>query len=1096
MVSPVILIAAALGFAFLYPLIEKAGRRTAAIAGVVLLGAFAAQSAAWFIAMMADGAPVISQTAGFNAPLSINLLVGQPEAMVLTAVNLIAMLALAYQAFASSSVKEDRWHGRQVVLFFVMVLGANGLVMTRDLFNVFVFMEISSIALYGLLATSRDVRSYEAGFKYMIAGGLASTFYLIGVAFIYRFTGTLNIDSMMMAGPASAFAGISGLMAMVFFVSGILVELKPVFANGWAVDTYEAADPGVGAMLSAITTSAMLMVLIKVLPLIAAAVPALLQVLVLVGALSFVVSSLMALNQTSVRRMLGFSSIAQTGLIILILGHFAGLPGAGGAAVLYAVYLIINHALAKAGLFWVAGLLGNRESRSPSGRRERTGLLIIAGIAVAALIGLPPFPSFWVKWDVLQQLTAEADWLLISVILGGSLLEAAYLFKWFISLSRSSADNGDVLAEQVPGDFESVSASDAVSADAASGGAGAVIPAAAVTALGALSLYMAVGTVSFWVLMPLAALAVFALLDVLRIPSKIQVVLAIAAIGVMGWYTVPKLNGLPLVFMLMFLGGTAVQLLAFYTRKGVSGGLMALITGLTASLAALILAQNGLELFFAWEMMTVTSFLLILRGRQASAASLRYIMFSLVSAYALLAGLQMLLSGTGGGTVNPQAVAGNLWMMAFAAAGIRSAVPAVLIAVAALIKLGNIGFHLWLPAGYAEADDDVSALLSSVLSKAGIFLLILTGGIMVVQLVPALGETGFNGIPLNSILGWIGAVTAVAGAMMALFQEDIKYTLAYSSMGQVGYMVLALATMTHLGYVTGLYLSITHLMFKAMLWLAVLGVIQRTGTRLMYKMGGLIKTMPFSFLVVLFGIIAVSGVPPLSGFGGKWLLYTSLLEKGWYLQAAMAMFASGVAFLYLYRLIHSIFLGQPKDELAHVKEAPVMQLIPQFVFMAGIMAVSMYPNILLKPLQAAVEPLFASTVDWNGFEVISSLGYWNGNAVMYVTMGVFAFPLILLIAGNAFRKVQKVKQFNIVYAAERPYKPETTHYAFNFFAHYQKALGFLVSPWATRFWTGLTNSVSTVGESLRRWNTGNPQTYGFQILLYLLLVFFVTRGGM
>jgi len=114
--------------------------------------------------------------------------------------------------------------------------------------------------------------------------------------------------------------------------------------------------------------------------------------------------------------------------------------------------------------------------------------------------------------------------------------------------------------------------------------------------------------------------------------------------------------------------------------------------------------------------------------------------------------------------------------------------------------------------------------------------------------------------------------------------------------------------------VISFYLAITHLMFKGMLFLSVAGVIYRTGTRFMYQTGGLIRKMPFSFLSALFAIIALSGVPPLSGFGAKWLMYSALLEKGWYLQAAAAMFASGVAFLYLFRLIHSIFLGQEKVE--------------------------------------------------------------------------------------------------------------------------------------------------------------------------------------
>jgi formate hydrogenlyase subunit 3/multisubunit Na+/H+ antiporter MnhD subunit len=1089
MVSPIFLIGIALGFAFLYPLIEKLGRQIAAGLGLLVMALFSAMGVSWFIQLAGGAVPIMVQTAGFTAPLSINLMVGANEAIIIAVMNLIGLLALAWQ----SHHVEQPWKGKQVVLFFVMILGANGLVLTRDLFNVFVFMEITSIALYGLLSTSRDIRSYEAGFKYMIAGGLASTFYLIGVAFLYRSTGTLNLEGML-ATDAGAFAGIAGLMAMVFFITGIVIELKPAFANGWALDTYQAADPGIGALLSSVITTAMVSVLIKVMPLVAHGTPALVPVIGGVGAVGFIISGLMALNQPNLRRMLGLSSIAQTGLVLLIL---AIVPE---AFVRLAVFLLLTHALAKAAIFWISDMIGAEAARSEMSLRHRPFLLIVLAISIFALVGLPPFPSFWVKWTVLQSLVGSGQWAYTAVILIGSLLEAAYLFKWFLSLARSSEDAGDTLGEDVPADFAASPADAEVRAAEPKSGTSlwaAGIPAVTSVLLLGYGLWMGIasgGLLNPLILTPIAAMLVFGLFDLFRLPQKLQVILGMASLGAIGYYTVPSMGGLPQIFMILFLGGMLIQLLAFLTRKGSGDGLMALIMGLGTSLAALVISTNALEIFLSWELMTVTSFLLVIRGRKASAGAMRYIMFSLFSAYSLLVGV-LILNSAGGFS------RGTPWMMAFAESGI-AAVPgavfaAVLIALAALIKLGNIGVHLWLPASYAEAEDDVSSLLSSVLSKAGILLLMLFGGVLTATLLPGTAGSALAGVPVNSLLGWVGAITAVAGAMMALFQEDIKYTLAYSSMGQIGYIVLAMATMTHLGYVSSLYLAITHLLFKGMLWLAVLGVIQQTGTRLMYRMGGLIKKMPFSFLSVLFAIIAVSGVPPLSGFGGKWLLYTALMEKGWYLQAAIAMFSSGVAFLYLYRLIHSMFLGQPKDNLQHVTEAPAIQLIPQFVFMGGIMAISMYPNLLIKPLQAAVEQLFASDIAWEGYSVISSLGYWNGNAVMYVTMGVFALPLILLVLANSGKKLVKVKQFNIVYAAERPYKPETTHYAFNFFAHYEKALGFLATPWTTRFWTGMSGMTRSVGDGLRRWNTGNAQTYGFQILLYLLLVlFFATRGGM
>ncbi|MDZ4183206.1 MAG: hypothetical protein U1B83_10035, partial [Candidatus Cloacimonadaceae bacterium] len=114
-------------------------------------------------------------------------------------------------------------------------------------------------------------------------------------------------------------------------------------------------------------------------------------------------------------------------------------------------------------------------------------------------------------------------------------------------------------------------------------------------------------------------------------------------------------------------------------------------------------------------------------------------------------------------------------------------------------------------------------------------------------------------------------------------------------------------------------------------------------------------------------------------------------------------------------------------------------------------------------------------------------GYWNGNLIMYVTMGVFILPLIWLILVNA--KAQKVKQFNIVFAAERPFKPWTTHFAFNMFAHYYKALGIFVQPRVEAFWQGVDEWTHSISATLARLYTGNGQTYLLHIFLYTIVLY-------
>jgi NADH:ubiquinone oxidoreductase subunit 5 (subunit L)/multisubunit Na+/H+ antiporter MnhA subunit len=263
----------------------------------------------------------------------------------------------------------------------------------------------------------------------------------------------------------------------------------------------------------------------------------------------------------------------------------------------------------------------------------------------------------------------------------------------------------------------------------------------------------------------------------------------------------------------------------------------------------------------------------------------------------------------------------------------------------------------------------------------------------------------------------------------------------------------------------------------------------------MYRMGGLIKNLPFTFFAVMIAIIAMSGVPPLTGFGGKWLLFNAMMDKGWYWLAALAFFSSAVAFLYMFRLLQTVFLGQRKLEHRELREAPLILLVPQLLLIVAILVFSAYPKLLIDPLSAAIEPVFASTLVWEGVALQTRLGYWNAPLIMVIVGAVWAVPLVILGLLSLTMKIQPVKQFNIVYAAERPDRPENTHYAYNFFAHYERALGFLVKPRATAFWVGASEWAHTMAASLRVLYTGNGQTYALFILIFFVVLYFANGGA-
>lgn len=1039
MVNPIYIFIIVFAAAFLIPLLHRLNRFVAGCLFYFSLTAISYITFTWLTGLLAGGIKGEIFTAGFLPPLSIHLQMGIEEAFFLVFINFFSLLTAIYLAreFRNTSIQAR-------VLFLMLVLGLNGVVMTRDLFNLFVFLEISSISTYSLISLEQNRNSITAGFKYMLAGGLASTFFLIGTIYLYRITGTLNLDQML--GSGYLLAGKAGFIALFTLLIALFIELKPFPANGWALDVYQSVHPGIAAFIASAVSAAMFFALFKILPL----VPVhFLPYIAGMGAVTFLLSNLMGLKQTSARRLLGYSSLAQMGLLVMALAliYSFNLDDFINSLIIVIGGLFVNHFLAKAGLFWLAGVIHKKGLNSWSLLKSYPSLLFMFGAFIFALVGLPPFPGFWAKWQLIIDLAAHnlTGW--IWIILVGSLLEAVYLLRW--------------LGLAVKGEEE-----EKLTLDTAK-----FLP-IFVILLGLLyaglegSKFME--GMSFNFLIPILTGAIIFVLKWL--PAKVEALLSILAIAVFGYFIYPGLNNFGMIFGVIFLLAAVILIIGTMHYRGSRKGFYPLLLVMLLALGNLITATTSLQFFVAWEMMTISSYLLILRGRRSRQAALQYVIFSLAGAYLILAGFAFSYLETG------------TLILDSLASLVKYGTPVyILLALGFLIKTGALGFHIWLPQAYSESEDDFTPMIAAVLSKVGIF------GLISVAIL--LGDRFLGPVSINYILGWLGVLTALFGALMATFQEDIKKLVAYSSMSQIGYIILAFSLLTHLGWVTALYLSFNHLFFKAIIFLGVAGVISRLGTRKMYEMGGMINNMPLTFLSVLIAIIALSGVPPLSGFGGKWLLYTSLLEKGWYLQAGVAFFASTVAFLYCYRILHAVFLGQRKPIHRLVKEPSLWLLIPQYIFLLTIMAISVFPNLILKPLIQAVTDYYPGVLDWNGYQVISSLGYWNGHVVMIVTMGVFMLPLIWLLL--RLRSITKVKQFNIVYAAERPDRPETTHFAYNFFSHYQKALGFLVRSRVTSFWNGIAEGAHSLGAMFRQIYTGNGQTYALHILLFAVLLYLI-----
>ena len=546
-----------------------------------------------------------------------------------------------------------------------------------------------------------------------------------------------------------------------------------------------------------------------------------------------------------------------------------------------------------------------------------------------------------------------------------------------------------------------------------------------------------------------------------------------------GYPLIQETEGYRLVFALIFLVGALVTLIPGFGKKGKRRGFYPVAVMMYAGLVGLIEARDMLSFFFSWEIMTLGSYFLILRGKKSKPHALSYMIFSLGGAALIFAGFALSYALTGSGSISLD-ILGRLGDNNIAGLVL------LMLSIGFMTKTASAGLHVWLPGAHAEAEGDVSPMVSGILLKAGVL------GLLMTLIYMGSQSIGFVNIPY--VLGWIGAISMLIGNYMAAMQEDAKRMLAYSSIGQLGFILFGLALMSHLGWLVALTMSVTHFIYKVVLFLAIGGVVMRLKTRNLYEMGGLITRMPVSFTMVLISIIALSGIPPLAGFAGKWIIFNAIIDKGWYLQGAVLSVAGFVAFLYLFRLIYSIFLGQLKDNHRRVKEAPFFMLVPQVLLVGIMMFFSIKPSSLLKPIgQILSQVKTDGMLVWNGSLATSSLGYWDGMAVMFIFMAIFGALFLLLAFIN--RGAQGVKQFNIVYAAERPSRPETTHFGYNFFAPYRKAVGFLEYPLAVRFWNFVTDLFHSVAGFVRLIYTGNGQTYLLQLIIFIVVTFLLTRGG-
>jgi multicomponent Na+:H+ antiporter subunit D len=403
----------------------------AQVVAVAATGTTLVLSLVGLVTVTRDG-PLTHELGGWPPPFGIEYVLDPLSAYVIAIVALVGTLVFVYPTKAAFDLRP----GRGVPLYplaLLLVTGLVGVMLSGDLFHLFVFLEIYAISTYALVSLGGD-RAVFASFRYLLLGTVGSGLYLLGVGFIYFSTGTLN-----MADVAAQLPGMTEdpavLGSMALIVLGLALKMALFPLHVWLPDAHTYSPPGVAALLAAVQVKAGAYALVRILfdvygPAYAGSGVPIDTALTWFGAAGIVVGSVLAIQQTDLKRMLAYSTVAQLGYIGLGIGLATPLALVG------ALLHVLNHALMKSGLFLVAGgilqRVGIKEIARFSGLGQRMPL-VMGGFVVLALsmVGIPPTAGFFSKFYLVSATVETGDWVLATVVIGSSLLTAVYFLRLF-----------------------------------------------------------------------------------------------------------------------------------------------------------------------------------------------------------------------------------------------------------------------------------------------------------------------------------------------------------------------------------------------------------------------------------------------------------------------------------------------------------------------------------------------------------------------------------------------------------------------------------------------------------------------------------------
>ncbi len=893
-----------------------------------------------------------------------------------------------------------------------------GIVTSTEPGGFYGYWELMTFASYFLVAHEGDHVALNAAKKYyvMCAGGA----FLMLPGLLLLSGGEFNPDIV-----NAALAGLTPQMlqiALALLLAGLAVKAGLVPLHSWLPDAHPAAPSSISGPLSGLITKMGIFGLVLIMGL---GGPALERLtgpsgfswfgwcVTLMGAFTLAYGEIMALKQSDIKRMLAYSTLGQLGEITLVLGLGTWLATVGALA------HVINHAIMKDLLFLGAGALilraGSRRLSDLAGLgRQMPWTVSCMVVGIISVMGLPPFGAFMSKYLMIQACVSAGHVELAAAVLVGSLIGLIYYTRILRTL----------VFEERPADAPEVEEAPlAMRAALALLAACCLLPGLApqlVTDLvrPAADAFFVMSPqmqsvfdsiVVHWpvyVVLPFAGALLPALLRKNPARAGWAAVMVLLASALCVAVAARELDTLSYAFALIvpLVGALNMAYAVGYLDHGTQQWrFYSAFCCMCAGLIGIASAKYLFSFFLFWEIMSSWALYMAIAHeatRDALREAFKYFLFNVFGAGFIFVGMALL------GPACPLSASIEALYPAgpegFASPTVAAAV--ALLAVGFVMKAAQLPFRIDWQMHPALAPTPVSGYISSVLLKSAVLGLVKLFLLLAVPLAAGLAlDVTALGFVQYAVM-WIGGITIIMAAVQALFQTDLKLIFIYSTVSQIGYMVLAVAVGSSLGLAGGLLHVANHVFFKDLLFLVCGAVMLQTGRHTLDSLGGVGRKMPLTLLAFAVGGLSVVGVPPSNGFTSKWIIYHALMEAGEPFLALLSLVGSVITLAYIAKFLHAAFLGQPAPDLEDVKEAPKVMLVPMLLLSAGAVITGIFPGLLLEPINGILAEYDVPTLNVALTGITSGAAAWNATTValmVFVAFGGAWFGLMRFVKANS-----------------------------------------------------------------------------------------------